>query len=148
MAARIDLSIFLAAPTQRVWAELADLGSHPEWMDDAATVTFIGEQRVGIGTRMVAATRVGPLRASDAMDVVEWVEGRVIGVEHVGSVKGTGRFEIEPVEGGTDMAWTESLRFPWWLGGRLGEWVAQPILTRIWTGSLQRLKRRVEVSRP
>jgi uncharacterized protein YndB with AHSA1/START domain len=148
MPARVELSIFIAAPPDRVWAELADLASHPEWMDDAATVTFIGEQRAGVGTRMVAATRIGPLRARDTMDVNEWVEGRVIAVEHVGSVKGNGRFEIRPVSGGTELTWTENLRFPWWMGGPIGELVAQPILGRIWTGSLQRLKRRVELSGP
>jgi hypothetical protein len=82
------------------------------------------------------------------MDVVEWVEGQVIGVEHVGSVKGTGRFEIQSVGTGTQLRWVETLRFPWWLGGPLGEWVARPILTRIWTGSLERLKERVEISGP
>jgi uncharacterized membrane protein len=148
MAARIDLSIVLDASIDRVWAELSDLGSHPEWMDDAATVRFVGEQRAGVGTQMVAATRVGPLRATDRMDVVEWVEGQVIGVEHVGSVKGTGRFEIQSVGTGTQLRWVETLRFPWWLGGPLGEWVARPILTRIWTGSLERLKERVEISGP
>jgi hypothetical protein len=34
------------------------------------------------------------------------------------------------------------------MGGPIGELVAQPILGRIWTGSLQRLKRRVELSGP
>jgi hypothetical protein len=117
-------------------------------MDDAATVTFLGEQRTGVGTRIVAATRVGPLRATDHMEVVEWDEERLIAVDHLGSVRGSGRFEIQSVPDGTEMTWREELRFPWWLGGPLGEWVAGPILTRIWTGSLQRLKRRVELSGP
>ncbi len=146
MPARIELSIFIAARSEKVWEELADLGSHPEWMDDAATVKFIGEQRTGIGTRIVAATRVGPLRAEDVMEVVEWSEGRVIGVEHVGSVHGTGRFEISAVSRGTEVRWIESLGFPWWLGGPIGAWVARPILSRIWRGNLERLKRRVELS--
>jgi uncharacterized protein YndB with AHSA1/START domain len=148
MAARIELSIVLRATPDRVWAELADFASHPEWMDDAATVTFLGEQRTGVGTRIVAATRVGPLRATDHMEVVEWDEERLIAVDHLGSVRGSGRFEIQSVPDGTEMTWREELRFPWWLGGPLGEWVAGPILTRIWTGSLQRLKRRVELSGP
>lgn len=146
MARPIDLTITFDAPPDRVWAELADLGSHPEWMSDAATVRFIGEQRTGVGTRIVAATRVGPLKARDAMNVVEWVEGRTIAVEHVGSVKGSGRFEIRPISDGTEMTWHEVLRFPWWMGGPVAEWIAGPILRSIWTRSLERLKRRVELS--
>lgn len=80
------------------------------------------------------------------MEVVEWSEGRVIGVEHVGSVHGTGRFEISAVSRGTEVRWIESLGFPWWLGGPIGAWVARPILSRIWRGNLERLKRRVELS--
>jgi hypothetical protein len=82
------------------------------------------------------------------MNVVEWVERRVIGVEHVGSVKGAGIFEIRPVAGGTEMTWKEELGFPWWLGGRAGEWVARPILSKMWARSLESLKRRVELSGP
>jgi uncharacterized protein YndB with AHSA1/START domain len=120
MAARIELSIVLRATPDRVWAELADFASHPEWMDDAATVTFLGEQRTGVGTRIVAATRVGPLRATDHMEVVEWDEERLIAVDHLGSVRGSGRFEIQSVPDGTEMTWREELRFPWWLGGPVG----------------------------
>jgi uncharacterized membrane protein len=148
MTAMIDLSIHIAAPIDRVWAELADLASHPEWMDDAATVQFLTDQRVGVGTRLAAATRIGPLRAEDVMDVIEWEEERAIVVEHVGSVKGRGRFEIQPMPDGTEMTWQEELRFPWWMGGRLGEWVAGPILRRVWTRSLERLRARVELSDP
>jgi uncharacterized protein YndB with AHSA1/START domain len=148
MAKAIDLRVVFDAPIERVWAELSDLASHPDWMSDAGSVEFLTDSRRGVGTQMMASTRVGPLRATDRMDVVEWVEGRVIGVEHVGSVKGTGRFEIQSAGQGTELRWIETLIFPWWLGGPLGELVARPILTRIWRGSLEKLRARVELSGP
>ena len=148
MARPIEVSVLIDTPPARVWAELADFGSHPQWMGDAATVRFLTDRTTGIGTRIEAATRVGPLRATDVMEVVRWEVERTIVVEHVGSVKGFGRFDIGPIGDGTEMRWVEDLRFPWWMGGPVGLAVARPIFQRIWRGSLMRLKARLEISDP
>jgi hypothetical protein len=148
MARPIEVSVLIAATLRQVWAELSDFASHPEWMDDAATVRFLTDQTTGLGTRIEAATRVGPLRAADVMVVVRWDEEQTIVVEHVGAVKGYGRFDIGRVGDHTEMRWVEDLRFPWWLGGPLGLALARPILGRIWRGSLRRLKDRLELSAP
>ena len=148
MARPIEATVLIDAPLARVWAELADFASHPQWMDDAATVRFLTERSTGIGTRIEVATRVGPLRASDVMEVVRWEEEQTIVVEHVGAVKGFGRFDIGRIGDGTEMRWVEDLRFPWWMGGPVGLAVARPIFGRIWRGSLMRLKERLEISGP
>ena len=88
MARPIEVSVLIDAPLARVWAELADFASHPQWMDDAATVRFLTDRTTGLGTRIEVATRVGPLRATDVMEVVRWEEEQTIVVEHVGAVKG------------------------------------------------------------
>ncbi len=139
----IRLVEMIPAPTDRVWAELADLGSHAEWMTDAAEVDFEAGPQSGPGARMRVATSIGPFRVTDLMTVVEWVEGSSIGVEHTGSVLGTGRFDVAADPEGTRLTWTEDLVFPWWLGGRLGAWVATPIMRRIWRSSLGKFSARV-----
>jgi len=135
-----------AASPERLWAELADLVSHSEWMADAGTVRFVTDQRSGVGTQMRVPTRIGPLRTDDLMTVVEWVEGRAIAVEHVGVVSGVGRFEVAPSGQGSQLWWRETLRFPWWLGGPIGAGLARPILKRVWSGNLARLGERLAVS--
>jgi uncharacterized membrane protein len=148
MARPIEVSVLIDAPPARVWAELADFASHPQWMDDAATVRFLTDRTTGLGTRIEAATRVGPLRASDVMEVVRWEEEQTIVVAHVGAVKGYGRFDIGLIGDHTEVRWVEDLRFPWWMGGPIGLALARPIMGRIWRGSLERLKERLEVSGP
>lgn len=126
------------APPPKVWSRLADLGSHVEWMADADAIRFTSLQRQGPGTSFECDTRVGPFRLTDRMEVVEWEEGRLIGVRHRGLVTGSGRFTLERLDRGrrTGFTWEEQLAFPWRL--------ATPVLAAIWRRNLGRLKRLVE----
>lgn len=40
----------------------------------------------------------------------------------------------------TTVTWTETLTMPWQLGGRLGDLIARPIVTRIWRRNLANLE--------
>jgi carbon monoxide dehydrogenase subunit G len=141
--ARIVVSKTMAVPPERVWEAIADLGSHPEWMRDASSLVFVGDQRRGAGTRMEVRTRVGPLLTTDVLEVVSWEEGSSIDVAHQGLVKGRGRLSVVPEDGESVVSWVEELSFPWWLGGRLTGWLARPMLTAIWIGNLDQLEQRI-----
>jgi hypothetical protein len=138
--ARIVVSRTMAVPQQRVWEAIANLESHLEWMRDARSLVFVGEQRRGVGTRMRVKTRVGPLRTIDDMEVVGWEEGTSIDVAHQGLVRGRGRLSATPDKGDTMVTWAEELSFPWWLGGGLTALLARPVLAAIWRGNLERLE--------
>lgn len=143
--ARITVHVDIDAPLDAVWKEASDLPSHAEWMADAESIEFLTEQRAGVGTRMRVATRVGPLRTNDLMEVTEWAEGSSIGVRHSGVVTGEGRFDLSKVAGGTRFSWTEDLTFPLVLGGPVTAFFAKPVLGWIWKRNLLGLKRRLEV---
>ena len=130
--------VIVPAPVGVTWAALADIASHVEWMADAESITFTTDQRQGVGTAYDCQTKVGPLTTIDKMTVTEWVEGQRFAVAHTGVVSGTGVFALEPVAEGTRFTWTEHLRFPLYLGGVVGAFVAKPILRRIWKGNLSR----------
>lgn len=140
----VAVSVLIDAPVERVWRELADLAAHAEWMADAGSIEFVGDSRRGVGTVMRVATRVGPLRTTDVMEVVEWRERESIGVVHRGLVTGSGRFQLTLLPGGTRLEWSERLSFPWWLGGTITARAARPILRSIWRRNLTGLKRRIE----
>ena len=132
------MSTSLPAPVSVVWADVSDLASHVEWMADAASIEFTSPERAGVGAAFSCVTRIGPFRTVDRMEVVEWEEGRCIGVRHVGLVTGTGRFTLDAEGRSTRFTWEEELHIPWWLGGRL----ATAPLVWAWTRNLRRLQAR------
>jgi uncharacterized membrane protein len=137
----IRVAIDIAAPVARVWREVEPIENHVEWMADAESIAFVGEQRRGVGTAFTCRTKVGPLKLTDKMRITRWEPNRAMGVEHVGLVTGSGAFTLEPLGAdSTQFVWEESLRFPWWLGGPLGALVGGNIVLRgIWRGNLRRL---------
>lgn len=141
---RVVVSVLIDASLGRVWAAAADLGSHVDWMADAESVVFETATESGPGTRMRVATRIGPFRTNDLLEVTVWEVGRSIGVRHHGLVTGNGEFSLAPVAGGTRLTWTEDLMFPWWIGGIVTATFARPILAWVWRRNLAGLKRSLE----
>jgi hypothetical protein len=140
---RIRVSTTLPAPPSAVWPVVADLASHVDWMADAESIRFTTRRRSGVGTTMEVATRVGPFRLTDVLEVTEWRPGRSIGVRHAGLVGGTGRFTLRRSRlrpRSTRFTWEERLSFPAWLGGPLGAAVAAPVLRQVWRRNLRRLQ--------
>lgn len=139
--AGINVSRDIHASVQRVWEEVEPVERHIDWMADAESITFIGDQQRGVGTMFHCVTKVGPIRLMDKMRITEWEPRRAMGVEHVGIVTGSGVFTLTPLnEHLTRFEWKESLRFPWWLGGPVGALVGGKLVLRaIWRGNLRRL---------
>lgn len=144
----IRTSIRIDATPEQVWDALSDISTHVEWMADAEAIRFTTDQRQGVGTAFDCDTKVGPFRLVDRMEITSWEPARRMGVRHEGLVTGSGEFTLAPSgPGGTEFAWRETLRFPWWLGGPVGAAVAAPVLRLIWKGNLRRLSARVDADR-
>lgn len=144
---RIRVAVEIDAPPAAVWRVVEPIERHVDWMVDAESITFVGEQTRGVGTRFVCRTKIGPIALDDRMVVTEWEAERRMGVRHDGVVTGTGVFELEPIDLGrrTRFRWTEQLTFPWYLGGRLGELAGgELVLKLIWKRNLRALQRLIE----
>jgi len=141
--ARIRVGITIDATPRQVWDDIADISSHVEWMADAESIRFTSARHSGEGTTFDCATRVGPVRLSDRMEVTEWRPRRSMGIRHVGIITGTGRFTLRRrPRGRTRFTWEERLVFPWWMGGPAGALASTPILRRIWKRNLRNLAKR------
>ncbi len=140
---QVTVSIDIDASVDEVWADVADMASHAEWMADAESISFAGDRRSGVGTVLIVPTRVGPLTTEDWIIVTEWVDRERMGVIHVGIVSGVGAFTLHDLgDGRTRFVWEEDLSLPLSLGGPIGEIFAKPIVTAIWNGNLRRLAAR------
>jgi uncharacterized protein YndB with AHSA1/START domain len=141
----IEVRTTIAAPPEVVWAAVEDIATHVEWMADAEAIRFDTDQTSGTGTTFECDTKIGPFALTDHMSITEWDPGRVMGVRHTAVVTGEGRFTLTPTgDGGTEFAWREALRFPWWMAGPLGGAAGAPVMRRVWRGNLRRLKAKVE----
>ena len=141
---RVRVGTTVAASPRQVWAHIADVRAHGEWMRDAEAIRLIGGTANRVGATYEVDTRVGPIRLLDVVEVTEWDEAKAMGVRHVGVVRGTGRFTLEERDGGTRFVWDEELKFRWWMGGPLGALVGGLLLKQVWKRNLRTLKRRVE----
>ncbi len=144
---RIQVAVEIDATPETVWAVVEPIERHVDWMADAETIRFTSESNRGLGTTFECDTKVGPITLTDVMEITEWEPGRRMGVRHSGIVTGSGVFVLEPIdlERRTRFTWTEELRFPWYLGGRLGEAIGGPlVMKQIWKRNLRRLKALVE----
>jgi len=144
---KIHVSIDLPATPDDVWAEVRHISRHVDWMHDAVAIDFTGHQTEGVGTTFDCRTRIGPLTTTDKMEITSWEPAREMGVLHSGVVTGEGLFVLEPIGdppgSETTFSWRETLRLPWYFGGRLGEVFAKPLLQLVWKRNLRGLRARI-----
>lgn len=126
----------IRADVETVWDALADIAAHVEWMADARSIRFTSATTEGVGTTFECDTKVGPLRLTDRMEVTEWTPERAMAVRHVGVVTGEGRFTLTRRGEDTDLDWTETLDFPWWIPSP----PAALVLHAIWRWNLRRFE--------
>ena len=122
---------------------LRHIERHVHWMHDAVAINFSGDQREGVGTQFLCTTKVGPFVTRDTMVITQWTENEVMGVEHRGLIRGVGTLRLEPRGATTVLTWRETLRFPWWMTGALGAFIASPVLRALWRSNLRTLAREV-----
>ena len=139
---RIRVRRLVRAPVEVVWDALADIGAHVEWMADAERIQFTSSIEEGVGTTFDCATKVGPIRLVDRMEITEWVPEQLMAVRHHGVVRGEGAFTLVAHGGRTELVWEESLDFPWWLPARPAAFV----LKQIWRANLRRFERTLGVA--
>jgi len=139
MARRIEVSAEVAAPIDEVWADLARLENHSEWMKDAEAIEFLSEQHTGAGTKIRVPTRIGPLTTVDEIEFTEWEPPHRMAIVHRGKFTGVGAISLAATVGGTTVTWSEEIRFPALFLGPLGEVVAAPMLRWVWKTNLKRL---------
>lgn len=142
MTRGIEVAVFVNAPVEEVWKDLAQVETHADWMRDAEAIEFVSDQQAGVGTRIRVPTRIGPLRTVDEIEFTAWDPPNRMSISHQGLFTGVGDISLRPEGLGATVTWRESVEFPLRFGGRLGEIIAAPILRWVWRSNLKRLAER------
>lgn len=142
MPRTIEVSAVIDADIETVWADLADLSSHSEWMRDAEEIQFLTDKTAGVGTKIRVPTRVGPFTTVDEMEFTAWEPPHRMAISHQGKFTGEGEIALQDTLEGTVVTWRERVKFPLHFAGPIGEFVAAPILRWIWKTNLRALSER------
>ena len=141
----IDVAVDIDLPPEQVWDYVKDISSHTEWMRDATAIRITSDSAIGAGTTFECDTKIGPFKLVDKMEITEWTDNELMGVRHEGIVSGWGQFSLTPTgDHATTFRWAESLKFPWYLGSRVGQICARPLLRWVWNSNLSQLKKQLE----
>jgi uncharacterized protein YndB with AHSA1/START domain len=134
------------APASRVWRLLEDWEGSSAWMVDATTVEVLEGPKRGVGTRIKAVTDIAGVPLTDLMEVVGWVEERLITVMHHGwPIRGLAWFELRPAkDGGTWFEWAEELDPPLGPLGEIGGILLKRPIERVLRKSVTKLKQLAE----
>ena len=108
----IEVSDTMPGPAELVWTLITDWEHQDDWMLEASNFELIGEQREGIGVESRATVRIAGIRTRDTVRVSMWEPPRILVIDHLGWVKGSGEIQLQPVSEGTRMRWRETLFAP------------------------------------
>ena len=61
------------------------------------------------------------LATTDVLVVMEWGPRGAMGIEHHGAVRAAADSHEPQARPADRFCWDEGLRYPWWMGGSLGE---------------------------
>jgi len=105
IAASVDVEVTVA----QAWAAITDWAGQGAWMP-MTTVDVVTDTK-GVGTRLRAATGVGPAAVVDVMEIDRWDPPHRCDVRHDGRIiRGRGVFLVEPLgDTGARVIWEEHL---------------------------------------
>lgn len=142
----IDTQIGIAAPPEQVWPFLVDWENLSRWMKEGSAFRVTSQTREGVGVTAVAKIKMAGIVTEDPVKVSRWEPPRLLEIQHLGWVKGSGKMTCYEEPSGTHLAWRETLFPPWGPVGALGIRLMKPVIRRIFTRDLGLLKDLVERS--
>ncbi|HEY33671.1 MAG TPA: SRPBCC family protein [Dehalococcoidia bacterium] len=120
---RIQRSIEIAAPPEKIWPFLVEPEKIMQWFTLLAKFEYTGEQRSGVGTTFYYEEKNGPMLMKLSYEVTEWVENERLAFRMTSGPASTRRddqvWAIEATPSGSKFTCTEELEMPWGVLGRM-----------------------------
>jgi uncharacterized membrane protein len=143
---RVNASISIAAPCERVWEIVSDPECMLSFMSGVTRWEVVSENPTGLGARYRMLLRVGSAEIGGLIEVVEWHEPRDLAWTSVTGIDQRGRWRLRAQPGGHTRV---EIRLAYGVAGSgpagwIAERIAAPAVTGHLRRSLQQLKRLVE----
>ena len=142
---RVNESITITAPPERVWEAVSDPRRYLHFMSGVTRWSVEGEQETGLGARYRMLLRVGSAEVGGLIEIVEFTPERDLAWNSVTGIDQRGRWRIRRRGGASQV----ELRLQYGVAGSgISGWIAESLAARTVRGhlrhSLQQLKRQVE----
>ena len=146
---RVERTVTIRAPRERVWTHLEDPARHSRFMHDATRWERRGSRRKGIGARYSVRLRIGAAHAGGEIEIVEYEPGWELAWTGVTGLEHRGRWRLRDAPGGgTRVTFRITYSSPGGMWGMAVDAASAPMLAGVMERSLQELKRQVEAETP
>jgi ribosome-associated toxin RatA of RatAB toxin-antitoxin module len=141
---RISQKVQIERPPADVFKLIGDATRHPTFLAGTTTFKPVTEQTQGVGARFRVLMKVGSVEVGGIVEVNRWEDDVVIEWTAVQGVRQTGRWLLQPVDGGTELTFELDYDIGGGPIGWLVERIAAKTLTRNLWASLLAARRIVE----
>lgn len=142
---RLDSTIDIKAPPEKVFAYISDVEAQPEWCKWAKEVVITSTSRTGIGATDEMRMQVGPRKEKVEGIVTQFEEGQAFGRRNTRGLQMSETYKLEPSGDGTSVAWTVEYTAPMGGVGKLMDFLfMERLMEQLQGDSLTNLKQRLE----
>jgi uncharacterized membrane protein len=118
--ARIESSIVINAPPEKVFAKLVDFEGMPEWNDVIKEIKITSENRKGVGVTFHQVAMIGDTRTESDAEVTGWIENERMDIRSTaGNLTFLGSNTLKPVSGGTEITIEANYEMPYSILGKI-----------------------------
>jgi uncharacterized membrane protein len=145
---RIDNSIDIKAPRDKVFQYISDVRSQPEWVKWAKRVEVTSPERTGLGATDAMLMQVGPQKQNVEGLVTEFKDGEFVTRRLTRGMDLTERLAVVPFADGSKVAYSVEYTPPMGFLGKLMDMaMMERLFDQLMKDSLTNLKERLETSK-
>ncbi len=142
---RVDNSIDILAPREKVFSYVSNVEAQPEWVKWARDVEVTSDQKNGVGAVDSMTMQVGPRKERVEALVTEFRPPQLMTRRFLKGLRMEERFSLVPVRDGTKVAWSVEYVPPMGAFGKLFDFLFMiRLMDQLMKDSLVNLKERLE----
>jgi carbon monoxide dehydrogenase subunit G len=145
---RLDNSIDINVTPEQVFAFVADVTTHPDWVKWTKEAEVTSLEANGVGATTAGVMQVGPRKEKVETLTTEFKDGQYVTRRTTRGMKMTDRLSVLPQEEGTKVAWSIDYVPPMGGMGKLMDVLfMERLFDQLMKDSLTNLKNRLESAR-